>query len=100
MPVGAVVNEKVSGSPSGSLSLAKTLPVVTGVSSLVVTLSSLAMGTSSTGSTVTVTVAVSSPPLPSLERPVLHRLSHSIRMLMAGGLLTPTTGTTWPRSRS
>ena len=53
-------------SPSGSVSLASTLPVVTGVSSSVVTLSSAAEGGLLTGSTVILTVPCASPPLPSL----------------------------------
>ena len=57
----------VSGSLSGSVSLASTL-IVTGVSAGVVALSGLATGGWLTGAaaTSTVTVAVSVPPLPSL----------------------------------
>ena len=59
---GAVVALTLSVSPSRSLSLAKTL-MTTGVSSLVVALSSRAVGLSLT---VTLTVAVALPPLPSM----------------------------------
>ena len=62
---GAVVALTLKVSPSRSLSLPKTA-MVTGVSSLVVTLSSTAVGSSLTGVTVTVTVAVALPPLPSM----------------------------------
>ncbi len=55
----------VSVSPSGSVSLASTLAMPE-VFSLVASVSSTAFGASLTGVTVTVTVAVSVPPLPSL----------------------------------
>ena len=65
VPFGADAETTVNGSPSSSVSLVKTA-TVTGVSSLVVATSLVATGGSLTGSTVTVTVAVDVPPLPSL----------------------------------
>ena len=59
----------VSVSPSRSVSFASTIstvPSVMGVSSAVLTVSLTASGASLTGATLTVTVAVSVPPLPSL----------------------------------
>ena len=62
---GAETLVMVSGSPSTSVSLPRTL-IVTAVSSGVEAASSAATGASFTGVTVTVTVAVSVFPLPSL----------------------------------
>ena len=62
---GAVVALTLSVSPSRSLSLPKT-SMVTGVSSLVVAVSSRAVGSSLAAETVTVTLAVALPPLPSM----------------------------------
>ena len=57
----------LSTSPvSGSVSLASTLAVMTAVSSSVEAVSSFAVGASFTPVIVTVTVAVSVPPLPSV----------------------------------
>ena len=70
LPLEAVAVVTVSGSPSTSLSLAST-GMITGVSSLVVAVSGWATGASLTGVTVTVTVAVAKPPVPS--RPVRQR---------------------------
>ena len=63
---GWVTEPTVRASPSTSVSLDNT-SIVTGVSSSVEALSSLASGSSLTEATVMVTVAVSVPPLPSLD---------------------------------
>ena len=57
----------VSGSPSGSLSLAKTFRVA-GTFLLVLIVSSFAIGGSSSGLTVMFTTAVAVPPFPSSTR--------------------------------
>ena len=60
------MNETIfSVSPSASVSLARTFPVVMGVSSVVSAESSTATGTVLAGPTVTTTVPTSDPPFPS-----------------------------------
>jgi len=62
---GVVVSVMVSGSLSGSESLSRTA-IVTGVSSSELSASSTATGASFVPPIVTVTIAVSNPPLPSV----------------------------------
>src|SRR5438128_8129723 len=84
----------VSGSPSGSLSLASGA-MVTGTSSGVLALSSTATGGSLTGVTVTVTVAVALPALPSLM--VYWRVIVPLKLVVGlKSRLVPPTMTTVP----